>query len=74
VRYHPEAPGHSYLGQTTTEPTSGQDQVDNEDSLLFYEIETDDGEVSVFPASRGSQAASTVTTADVVGGPLQPNK
>jgi hypothetical protein len=53
------------------EPTSGQHQVDNEDSLLFSEIETDDGEASVLPASRGSQAAPTVTTGGVVGGPLQ---
>jgi hypothetical protein len=71
VRHHPKAPGLPHLGQAAAEPTSGQHQVDNEDSLLYYEIETDDGEASVHPASRGSQAAPTVTTGGVVGGPLQ---
>jgi hypothetical protein len=34
-------------------------------------IEIDDGEASQLPASRGSQAAPTVTTGGVVGGLLQ---
>jgi hypothetical protein len=43
VRRHPEAPGHSYLGQAAAEPTSGQHEVPSEDPL-FNEIEIDDGE------------------------------
>jgi hypothetical protein len=49
---------------------SGQHQVDNEDPLL-NESELDDGEASVLPASRSSQAAPTVTTGGVVGTTLQ---
>jgi hypothetical protein len=68
VRHHPEAPGH--VGQAAAEPMSGQHQVDNEDPLL-NESELDDGEASVLPASRSSQAAPTVTTGGVVGTLLQ---
>jgi hypothetical protein len=70
VRRHPEAPGHSYLGQAAAEPASGQHQVPSKD-LLFNEIEIDDGEAPQLPASSGSQAAPTVTTCGVVGVPLQ---
>jgi hypothetical protein len=70
VRRHPEAPGHSYLGQAAAEPTSGQHQVPSDDPL-FNEIEIDDGEAPQLPASSGSQAAPTVTTGGVVGVPLQ---
>jgi hypothetical protein len=34
VRHHPEAPGHSYLGQAAAEPTSCQHQVPSEDPLF----------------------------------------
>jgi hypothetical protein len=70
VRRHPEAPGHSYLGQAAVEPTSGQHQVPSEDPL-FNEIEIDDGEAPQLPSSSGSQAAPTVTTGGVVEVPLQ---
>jgi hypothetical protein len=70
VRRHPETPGHSYLGQTAAEPTSGQHQVPSEDPL-FNEIEIDDGEAPQFPVASGSQAAPTVTTGGVVEVPLQ---
>jgi hypothetical protein len=70
VRHHPEAPGLPHLGQAAAEPTSGQHQVDNEDPL-FNESGLDDGEASVLPASRSSQAAPTVTTGGVVGTLLQ---
>jgi hypothetical protein len=73
VRRHPEAPGHSYLGQAAAEPTSGQHQVPSEDPL-FNEIEIDDGEAPQLPASSGSQAAPTVTTGGVVGVPLQQHR
>jgi hypothetical protein len=69
VRRHPEAPGHSYLGEAAAEPTSGQHQVPSEDPLL-NEIEIDDGEAPQLPASSGSRAAPTVTTGSVVGVPL----
>jgi hypothetical protein len=49
---------------------SGQHQVDNEDPLS-NESELDDGEASVLPASRSSQAAPTVTTGGVVETLLQ---
>jgi hypothetical protein len=70
VRRHPEAPGHSYLGQAAAEPTSGQHQVPSEDPL-FDEFEIDDGEAPQLPAPNGSQAAPTVTTGGVVGVHLQ---
>jgi hypothetical protein len=70
VRHHPEAPGLPLLGHAAAEPMSGQHQVDNEDPLL-NESELDDGEASVLPASRSSQAAPTVTTGGVVGTLLQ---
>jgi hypothetical protein len=70
VRHHPEAPGLPHLGQAAAEPTSGQHQVSSEDPP-FNEIEIDNGEASVLPTSRGSQAAPTVTTGGVVGGSLQ---
>jgi hypothetical protein len=70
VRRHPEAPGHSYLGQAAAESTSGQHQVPSEDPL-FNEIKIDDGEAPQLPALSGSQAAPTVTTGGVVGVPLR---
>jgi hypothetical protein len=70
VRRHPEAPGHSYLGQAAAEPTSGQHQVPSEDPLL-KEIEIDDGEAPQLPVASGSQAASTVTIGGVAGVPPQ---
>jgi hypothetical protein len=71
VRRHPEAPGHSYLGQATAEPTSGQHQVPSEDPLFNeIEIDLDDDEAPQLPASSGSQAAPTVTTGGVVAVPL----
>jgi hypothetical protein len=70
VRHHPEAPGHSYLGQAAAEPTSGQYQVPSEDPL-FNEIEIDDGEAPQLPVASGFRAAPTVTTGGVVEVPLQ---
>jgi hypothetical protein len=72
VRPHPEAPGLPLLGIAAAEPMSGQHQVVNEDPLL-NKSELDDGEASVLPASRSSQAAPTVTTGGVVGTILQQN-
>jgi hypothetical protein len=69
VRRRPEAPGH--LGQAAAVPTHGLHQVDNEGSLLNYELEAGRGEALQTPAPSGSQTAPTATAVGVVGASLQ---
>jgi hypothetical protein len=69
LRRRPEAPGHR--GQAVAVPTYGLHRVDNEDSLLNYELETGGGETLQTPTPNGPQTAPTATAVGVVGIPLQ---